>query len=479
MIIVTVICIIALVALVAAYARLMSRNKEVETQLVLAQQQTEQQRQQTEQQRQLAAAATDRAVAAEQRAAATEQQLTNARIEAGQLATRLDAEKQHTSEQAQLREQKFNEQLKTVQEQFANLAAKVLSNTTEQFKSTNNEAMNAITQPLRDSVKQLSDAIAATNTETAKSHASLAQQLKAMGEQTDKIDQTATRLTNVIKGANKVQGNWGERILTDILDAYGYRVGIDYDVQQTITDAKGATVTSDSGHRMQPDVILHYPGNEDVIIDSKMSIQAYYDYVNTESETDKAAYAKQLAQSVRTQAAGLAKKDYSSYVRKPRRAIDFVVMFVPNEGALQLALATDPKLWHDAFERQVFITSQQNLMAILKIIQIAWRQYAQTENQKRVFDMAEEMIKRVGDFIKRFDKVKRDIDTLTKDYGDAYAKAYTGRQSVVQKARELVDLGVKENSTYPIPQPEISIDDDTTPLAVDDKTAADDKEKNE
>ena len=132
-------------------------------------------------------------------------------------------------------------------------------------------------------------------------------------------------------------------------------------------------------------------------------------------------------------------------------------MFVPNEGALQLALLHEPKLWSEAFDKQVFITSQQNLLAILKMIQIAWRHYAQTENQKRVFDMAEEMLKRVGEFVKRFDKVGKDIELLRKDYDDAHNKAYTGRQSIVQKANELKELGVKESTNQPIPETETEL----------------------
>ena len=250
-------------------------------------------------------------------------------------------------------------------------------------------------------------------------------------------------------------------MLTEILDAQGYKLGTDYDVQQTITDDKGNIVVSDeSGKRMIPDVILHYPDNEDVVIDSKMSIDAYYQYVNTDDETLKRKFADYLVKSVRTQAVNLARKDYSRYITKPRRAIDFVIMFVPNEGALQLALAHDPKIWREAFDRHVFITGQQNLMAILRMIQIAWRQYAQTESQKKVFEMADEMIKRVGEFIKRFDKLKKDIDTLHKDYDDAYNKAYTGRQSIVQKANELKSLGVKESANYPIPEPQTLLNEE-------------------
>ena len=189
-----------------------------------------------------------------------------------------------------------------------------------------------------------------------------------------------------------------------------------------------------------------------------MTIDAYANYMNTEEEIAKKKYADDVVKSIRTQFTQLSKKDYSAYVKAPRCAIDFVIMYIPYEGALQLALASDPKLWHDAFEKHVFITSQQNLMAILKIIQIAWRQYTQTENQKRVFDMADEMLKRVGEFVKRFDKVGKDIESLHKDYDDAYKKAHTGKQSIVQKANELKQLGAKESANLPIPEAEPSLE---------------------
>jgi DNA recombination protein RmuC len=156
--------------------------------------------------------------------------------------------------------------------------------------------------------------------------------------------------------------------------------------------------------------------------------------------------------SIRTQATNLAKKDYSKYIKAPRHAIDFVIMFVPNEGALQLAFQKDPGLWLEAFNKQVFITSQQNLMAILRMIHIAWRQYAQTESQKKVFDLAEELLHRVGDFIQRFDKVGTDINKLSGDYTEAMQKVKGGRQSIAQKANELKELGVKESANHPIPK---------------------------
>ena len=367
---------------------------------------------------------------------------------------------QQSSNEQQLRQKQFDQQLETIQEQFQNLASKILDQTTQKLKSENVESMSHITQPLKQNIEQLQQAIDKTNHETAKSTASLSEQLKSMAEQTAKIDASATRLTNVMRGANKVQGNWGELTLMNLLDSQGLRLGVDYDVQQTLSDDRGNVLTNEeSGKRMIPDVVLHYPNNEDIIIDSKMTIDAYANYMNAEDEIVKKKYADDVVKSIRTQFTSLSKKDYTSYIKAPRRAIDFVIMYVPYEGALQLALLTDPKLWHDAFEKKVFITSQQNLMAILKIIQIAWRQYAQTENQKRVYDLADEMLRRVGDFIKRFDKVGKDIETLHKDYDEAYKKAYTGRQSIVQKANDLKVLGAKESANAPIPETQMRLDE--------------------
>lgn len=436
------------------FVAMQSKRRDVESKLLLSRQQAETSEQQCQQWQSEVA---KMKIEAEQlRSETTETKLLLERAN-----TELQAEREHTSKETQLRQEQFAQQLRTVQEQFSNLATKVLEQSGDRLRLANSAEMEHITKPLKDNLDQLKAAIDNTNKESARNTASLGEQIKAMSERAESMQTTATMLTNVIKGGNKAQGNWGERMLTDILDAQGYRLGYDYDVQVTITDDKGRTVISDeTGKKMIPDVILHYPGNEDVVIDSKMSIDAYYTYVNTDDEALKHKAADDLVRSIRTQAVNLAKKDYSHYIKKPRRAIDFVIMFVPNEGALQLALAQEPRIWREAFERHVFITGQQNLMAILKIIQIAWRQYSQTENQKKVFDLAEEMMKRVGEFIKRFEKVGRDIETLRGDYDDAHNKAFSGKQSIVQKANELKQLGVKESANHPIPQTEINLIDD-------------------
>lgn len=421
------------------------KKKAIETQLFLVKQQMEQEqlgKQELEKRIELLQEEKD----------SLQNKMIQGRIDFQRVSSELESQKIFHSKESEMRREQFEQQLKTVQAQFSNLATQILEQTSERLKLTNSESLEHITKPLKVNLEQLQQAIQQTNHESIKNTASLTQQLKEMSLQTEKIENSAHQLTNVIRGGNQVQGSWGERILTDILETQGYIEGVDYDIQYTLTNEKGDAVRNDdTGKRMRPDVILHYPNNEDVIIDAKMSIDSYYKYVQTTEEGLKRKYATDLVNSIRTQAKNLSKKDYSSYVQAPRKAIDFVIMFVPNEGALQLALATEPRLWGEAFEKQVFITSQQNLMAILKMIQIAWRQYTQTENQKRVFSLAEELLKRVGEFIKRFDKIDTDIINLRKHYDEAYNKAYTGRQSIVQKANELKELGVKESVNQAIP----------------------------
>lgn len=421
------------------------KKKAIETQLFLVNQQMEQEqlgKQELEKRIELLQEEKD----------SLQNKMIQGQIDFQRVSSELESQKIFHSKESEMRREQFEQQLKTVQAQFSNLATQILEQTSERLKLTNSESLEHITKPLKVNLDQLQQAIQQTNHESIKNTASLTQQLKEMSLQTEKIENSAHQLTNVIRGGNQVQGSWGERILTDILETQGYIEGVDYDIQYTLTNEKGDAVRNDdTGKRMRPDVILHYPNNEDVIIDAKMSIDAYYKYVQTTEEGLKRKYATDLVNSIRTQAKNLSKKDYSSYVQAPRKAIDFVIMFVPNEGALQLALATEPRLWGEAFEKQVFITSQQNLMAILKMIQIAWRQYTQTENQKRVFSLAEELLKRVGEFIKRFDKIDTDIINLRKHYDEAYNKAYTGRQSIVQKANELKELGVKESANQAIP----------------------------
>lgn len=341
-----------------------------------------------------------------------------------------------------------------VREQFQNLAVRVLDKTSDQLKTENREAMEHITKPIGDSFAELQKAIVESDREAAKTAASLSERLRQVGEQAERMDKTATRLTNALRGDSKQAGDWGELVLQELLDSQGFKRGFDYDVQDTITDSDGLLVRNeDTGRTMRPDVVLHYPGNQDVVIDAKVSIKAYYDYVNETVEAVRQQMLDRHVQSLRSHVKELAVKDYSRYIQQPRSAIDFVIMYVPNEAALQVALARDPKLWTDAFDKKVFISSTQNLFAILRMIQIAWRQHSQTENQKKIVGLAEQLVSRVGLFAERAAKMGRDIDALSADFADMQ-KSVDGTRGILQKASEMKKLGIKEDIKHPLPMME-------------------------
>ena len=424
-----------------------SKRKEAEASLLLAKQQQEQEGEM----RQKAEEATERL---RMELESVQTLLQEARLGQERATTQLKAEQERSAEQQRTLREQFAEQLKTVQEQFQNLATKVLDQQADKLKMQNAESMQVLTNPLRLHIEELQKAIHNTNAETAKQTASLSEQLRSMAEQTTKINETATHLTNVMRGGNKIQGNWGEMTLRNLLESQGLVLGRDFDLQNTLTDEHGNPVLNeDSGAKMVPDAILHYPNNEDVIIDAKMSIDAYAKYVETDDEGQRKVLAREVVRSVREQFKRLSAKDYSRYVKAPRTTVDFVIMYIPYEGALQLALQTEPGLWNEAFGKKIFITGQQNLMAILTMIHAAWRQYLQNENEKQVFVMAEELLKRVGAFIKEFDTLKEHLRRATDDCA-ALESRYNGRMGIVQKANQLKKLGVKENVKYPIPADE-------------------------
>ena len=369
-----------------------------------------------------------------------------------QHSSETELRQQQFDRQQTLRQQQFDEQLNVVREQFQNLATTVLSKTSDQLRQQNREAMEHVTKPLADNFAELQKVIQESDRESAKTAASLTERLRQLGEQTEKMGQTATRLTNALRGDSKQAGDWGELVLQELLDSQGFQRGLDYDVQDTITADDGFVVRNeDTGRTMRPDVVLHYPGQQDVVIDAKVSIKAYYDYVNETADALKLQMLDRHVQSLRSHVKELAAKDYSRYIQPPRTAIDFVIMYVPNEAALQMALSRDPKLWTEAFEKKVFISSTQNLCAILRMIQIAWRQHRQTENQQKIVGLAEQLVSRIGLFAERAAKMGRDIETLSADFADMQ-KSVDGTRGILQKANEMKRLGIKEDVKHPLPQ---------------------------
>jgi DNA recombination protein RmuC len=332
------------------------------------------------------------------------------------------------------------------------MAQQLMDAQAQRLKEENREQMGTITQPLKDAITEMRKAISDNTKDHTEQTASLKEQLRLMMETGREMSEKAEGLANVLRRDNKVSGNMGEIILGDLLASQGLTEGIHYEVQARLRDEQGRPMKNDdTGREMQPDVILHYPQGQDVVIDSKVSLVAYQRYVNAETPEEKERALQEHIKSVRAHVTELARKDYSKYIKPPREAVDFVIMFVPFESSLQLALVNDPSLWREAFERKVFITGEQNLLGILHMIHIAWVQNQQAENQERVFGVAEQLLDRLGDFIQRYQKVGEQLEQVRKAYDFSVNKLNEGRQSVVQKANELKQLGAKENPNRRIP----------------------------
>lgn len=374
-------------------------------------------------------------------------------------AEQMRSQREQAADQLRAQREQFDEQLKTTKEQLRVMAQQLMDAQAQRLKEENRENMGTITQPLKDAISEMRKAITDNTKDHTAQNASLKEQLRLMMESNREIGEKAESLANVLRRDNKVSGNMGEIILGDLLASQGLTEGIHYEVQARLRDEQGRPLKNDdTGKEMQPDVILHYPQGQDAVIDSKVSLVAYQRYVNAEDPEEKERALQDHIKSIRGHVTELARKDYSKYIKAPREAVDFVIMFVPFESSLQLALANDPTLWREAFERKVFITGEQNLLGILHMIHIAWVQNQQAENQEKVFGIAEQLLDRLGDFIQRYNKIGEQLDQAHRAFESAGNKLFTGRQSVVQKGRELVDLGAKENPNRRIPKTEEGLD---------------------
>lgn len=373
---------------------------------------------------------------------------TRLRVDNARLQTQLEQAGKRMEE----RRQEMERQVEATKQELALRTQELLRQNADRLKQENSEHMTLLTTPLREAISEMRRALEDTTKHSAEDNASLRELLAQMMRSNREIGEQAELLANVLRRDSQAAGYMGEVILGDLLAAQGLVEGVHYESQPYLRDAKGRKARNeDTGSAMRPDFILHYPQGQDVVIDSKVSMAAYERYVNATDPEEKAKALKAHIQSVRKHVDELAGKDYSRYLDPGRQAVDFVLMFMPFESSLQLALANDPSLWHEAFERKVFITSEQNLTAILHMIHVAWVQNQQAQNQRLVFGLAEQLIDRLGDFIKRYTALGERLEQARRAFDDCGKKLYAGNQSVVKKAHELIDMGAKENPDRRIP----------------------------
>lgn len=373
-----------------------------------------------------------------------------------------DAERKHAEERAGrelLMEKQFAERLQLLQEQLRTTTEKLLKQRADELDKSNRSQMDSIIAPLKAVMTEMKKSMDDNRESFTRSTASLGEQIRQMHATTASLGAEAEKLSRALQTGPKIQGDFGEMKLNDLLDKFGFTKGVEYDVQYTMRDAKGNVIhNDDTNDMMRPDVVLHYPDHKDVIIDSKASLTAFINYVNAETDDERRKALDEHVKSVRRHVDELSAKNYAKYSMEGGTTLDFVIMFVPQEAAMQLAVSADPSLWNYAFERKVVITGEQNLFSLLRLLQIAWTQQRQADNQELVFGLADTLIERVGLFVERFEKIGKNIETVQKSFDDA-RKAIKGNQSFIVSARKLVEMGAKENPRRPLP--DISPDDDS------------------
>lgn len=258
------------------------------------------------------------------------------------------------------------------------LKADVKSTTTEALKlrqdelqKSNSTGMKQIVDPLKETLQKMETVLKETNSTQETSTAAIKEKIATLVATTMKVSDSAERLSNALTAESKTQGCWGEQKIEALLDAIGLEKGLQYDSQEYIRDANGNIILSDETERhLQPDIILHLDATRDLIIDSKVSLNAFVDYMNADTDEDRTRALTTHIRSVRNHVKELAKKNYSAYVKHPRQSVDFVMMFVPIDSALQLALSNDSSLWRDAMNQGVFIVGEQNLYAALRAVDV-------------------------------------------------------------------------------------------------------------
>lgn len=348
-------------------------------------------------------------------------------------------------ERMALLDKQFAERLRLVQEQLGTTTERLLKQRSEELDTANRSQMNSIIAPLKEVMAEMKKSMDDNRDSFNRNTASLSEQLKQMHATTTNLGAEAEKLSRALQAGPKIQGDFGEMKLNDLLDKFGFTKGVEYDVQYTMRDSKGNVIRNDdTNDMMRPDVVLHYPDHKDVIIDSKASLTAFINYVNAGTDDERKVYLEEHVKSVRRHVDELSAKNYGKYSMEGGTTLDFVIMFVPQEAAMQLAVSADASLWNYAFERNVIITGEQNLFSLLRLLQIAWTQQRQAENQEKVFDMASTLVDRVQLFVERFDRLDSDIDGVRKSFDDA-KKAMSGNRGFIGSARKLIDMGAKAN----------------------------------
>lgn len=359
----------------------------------------------------------------------------------------LQARNQMLSENMEVQKQEVQRIRQEMNNEFKVLANEILQEKSKSFSEMNNERLAEILNPLKERLEGFKKTVEETYNNEARERFSLKEQIKELVERSESIGAEAKQLTHALRGDSKIQGDWGEMILESILEKSGLEKDREYFIQETLRDEEGHTIQGSDGRKMRPDVIIRYPGGENhqMVIDSKVSLTAYVNYVNAEDADEARLSLKQHLVSVRKHIDELAGKSYQDYVGKG----DHVMMFIPNEAAYLAAMQADHALWQYAYEKKVLLLSPTNLIAALKLVADLWQRDKQTRNAIDIAEEGGKLYDKFAGFVDDMEKIGKSLNTTAMAYTDAMKKLKTGNGNLIGRVEKLKVMGVKAKKNLP------------------------------
>lgn len=366
---------------------------------------------------------------------AAEQQCLSANSLAADLAARLDTERRSAQEKLAL----LHDARGMLSDQFKSLASDILEEKSKRFLEQNQSSMGQLLDPLKQRLQEFQGKVELFYDTEGKERSALSQQVHHLMQLNQNLSDEARNLTQALKGSSKAQGNWGELILERVLEASGLRRGEEYDVQENHA--------REDGTRAQPDVVIHLPQDRHLVVDAKVSLNAYDDYVSATDDAQRALALKRHLDSVRSHIRGLSERNYQHLYRL--KSLDFVLMFVPIEPAFMLSVSGDNQLFMDAWGKNVLLVSPSTLLFVVRTVAHLWQQEAQNRNAQEIAKRGAELYDRLCAFVADLEKVGDKLNQAQDSYRDAFAKLSQNKGNVIRQAHMLKDLGVKPAKALP------------------------------